>query len=217
MIERKDIQGATIFIDHNRGEIHFSDKSHVIMFTSNFGMNHAASDFFSDTPFGTFSVPGTITGQECMNEPAAVEPEQEMAQQYEPDNVFCNAIDNTTMRNVIKNSIGTPGSHEMPGSYDELLASDDIRMIVHNITDLPHADVLLYLTPKVLITKERLLNDTSYSESVVEDLITCGFLKENNNGELYFTFKGLVVRSDLEKISFQNNMQSQPQLQPVAV
>lgn len=201
MIERKDIQGTVIFVDHDNGEIHFSDRTNVIKLPSFGGQLHGLNDVFSESPFGTFIVPGmAVDGctDECTDECiTAKDPEPEQAE-YVADETFFNSIDTSVVRNFMGNRFEAYGPINKTAGYDEVLASGNERVIAENIINTTYADVLLYITPKKLVDKKQLLENIECSQNILDDLLIHGLLKENHKGELYFTFKGLVVRHDLE-------------------
>lgn len=214
MIERKDIQGTIVFIDHDNGEIHFSDKSNVIKLPSFGRQLDGLDDSFSESLFGTFMVPGKMSGQGHTDEHVTVEelkpepePESEHSPKYVADEVFYNSIDTSVVRNFMGNRF--EGYEPMDGtaSYDEVLASGNDRIIADGIVNTTYADILLYITPKKLLDKGQILENVECSEDILDDLLTHGLLKENHKGELYFTFKGLVVRRDLESTCCVENLQ----------
>lgn len=212
MIERKDIQGITVFIDHERGEIHFSDKHNIVRISSAFGQTKGAEGLFSETMFGTFRLPTDHTGQDNLDERITDGLDQESISRYEPDDVFLTAAETPELHNVEKENFGDQVTEGLSIDYDELLSSEDIPLIVANIIDTPYSDALLFLNPRMLMDKEELLDNLDGNQDILPDLMNNNFLKENRNGELFFTFKGLVVRSEIEKICSQDKLQYQPKL-----
>ncbi|MCL7474789.1 MAG: hypothetical protein M8352_01945 [ANME-2 cluster archaeon] len=207
MIERKDIQGIIVFIDHDNGEIHFSDKSNVITLPAFGGQLHGINNLFSESPFGTFIVPGRMGSEGRADEHIrAKEPEPEPSPKYVADEAFYNSIDTSVVRNFMGNRFEDHEPITMSAGYDEVLASGNDRMIADNIANTTYADILLYITPKKLVDKRQLLENLECSQDILDNLLIHGLLKENHRGELYFTFKGLVVRRDLESTCYVENI-----------
>ena len=201
MIERKDIQGTIVFIDHDYGEIHFSDRSNVITLPSDGGHLYGLDDLFSESTFGTFIVPGRMANEGCAGERTTVkepEPEPEQSPKYVADEAFYNSIDTSVVRNFMGNRFERYESMDGTASYDEVLASGNDRMIADKIVNTNYADIMLHITPKKLVDKGQILENIECGEDILDNLLTYGLLKENSKGELYFTFKGLVVRRCLE-------------------
>ncbi|MDF1556805.1 MAG: hypothetical protein P1P80_01290 [ANME-2 cluster archaeon] len=197
MIERKEIQGTVVFIDHDNGEIHFSDTSNVIRLSSTGRLIHESENLFHESPFNAFGIP--VTSLENDAGEHFSQEDTEHTPQYEADNVFYNAIDNSLIKNFMGSRFEDSEQFEMDASYDVVLASENAQMIADNIVNTIYAEVLMYLTPKKLIDKSHILENIECTQDMLDDLLTHGFLKENYKGELYFTFKGLLVRRGLEK------------------
>ncbi|MCG7847785.1 MAG: hypothetical protein MIO93_01210 [ANME-2 cluster archaeon] len=208
MIERKDIQGTIVFIDHDNGEIHFSDRSNIIKLPSVDGQLYGLDDLFSESTFETFIVPSSMAGEGCADERITVkEPEPEQSPKYVADETFYNSIDTSVVRNFMGNRFESYKPMDKAAGYDEVLASENDRMIAENIVNTTYADVLLYITSKKLIDKGQILENIECGEDILDNLLTHGLLKENYKGELYFTFKGLVVRRNLESACSIENVQ----------
>lgn len=212
MIERKEIQGTVVFIDHDYGEIHFSDKSNIIKLPSVGGQLYGLDDLFSESTFGTFIVPGRIASEGCADERITVkEPEPEQSPKYVADESFYNSIDTSVVRNFMGNRFEGYKPMDKAVSYDEVLASGNDRMIADKIINTNYADIMLYITPKKLVDKGQILENIECGEDILDNLLTHGLLKENYKGELYFTFKGLVVRQNLENACNIENVQNPAQ------
>lgn len=203
MIERREIRGNTIFIDHERGEIHFSEKSSIICLKSVFGKYNNGEEIFPESLFGEFRIPlNGGNGQTIeQKENPPVKPD------YKPDELFCNSIDNKSLKNIMGKQLKPSKTDDVQMSYDEILSSDDIPLIVDCIVNSPYADVLLHISPKKLVSKDQLQQEMEGNRGVLDELISYGLLKENQKSELFFTFKGLVVRGELAKITEANTVE----------